>query len=121
VGHECANSNKGYKKDVQIVCTLLSVDGENSPEILAAITTSAALHVSQIPWNGPISTMRVGYVSDNGDDLFIINPAEDVQDYSKLDLIVSSTGKKVVMIETQAEQLADSIVYSGRRESEEAS
>src|SRR3989344_382674 len=101
---------KGYKKDVQVVCTMLSVDGENSPEILAAITTSAALHISGIPWDGPISTMRVAYVRDNGDDIFVLNPAEDVQEYSLLDLVVSSTEDKVIMIEAQAEELPEKIL-----------
>lgn len=107
---------KEFKKEVQIVCTLLSVDGEHSPEILAAITTSAALHVSQIPWNGPISTMRVGYVHENNEDCFVINPAEDVQEYSKLDLVVSSTKNKVLMIETQAEELSEELVAQGIKE-----
>src|SRR3989338_5953460 len=105
---------KSFKRDVQVVCILLSFDGEHSPEILAAIWTSAALHVSQIPWKGPISTMRVGYVSEEGDEeAFIINPTEDVQDYSKLDLIVSSTNKKVLMIETMAEQVSEHILIEG--------
>ena len=105
---------KSFKRDVQVVCILLSFDGEHSPEILAAIGTSAALHISQIPWRGPISTMRVGYVSEEGDEeAFIINPTEDVQDYSKLDLIVSSTNKKVLMIETMAEQVSEHILIEG--------
>jgi len=105
---------KGYKKDVQIVCTLLSYDGENSPDMLAAITVSAGLHVSSIPWAGPISTTRVGYV-DNGEDApsYVVNPSEDVQDYSKLDLVVSSDVDKVFMIETQAEEVAESVVIEG--------
>ncbi len=101
---------KSYKKEVQVICTLLSFDGENSPEILAAITSSAALHLSSIPWDGPISTMRVAYIQENGDDLFVINPAEDVQEYSQLDLIVSSKKDKVIMIETQAEELPESVL-----------
>lgn len=105
---------KEYKKDVQIICTLLSYDGVNSPDMLAAITTSAGLHLSQIPWAGPISTMRVGYVAEEGaEGSYVVNPTEDVQDYSSLDLVVSSTGKKVVMIETQAKELSEDIVRQG--------
>lgn len=52
---------KNLRRDIQIIITLLSVDGENSPEILAAMAVSAALHLSSIPWNGPISTMRANW------------------------------------------------------------
>lgn len=100
-----------YRKDVQIIITLLSVDGVNSPDILSAIATSAALHLSPIPWNGPISTVRVGYVKNNGDKgALLVSPTEDDQKYSTLDLIVSSTKEKVVMIETRAEELSESTI-----------
>jgi polyribonucleotide nucleotidyltransferase len=106
---------KAYKNEVQVVCTPLSIDGENSPDMLAAITASAALHLSGIPWNGPISTIRMGYVTEHKDaehtpQGIVINPEEDVQDISKLDLVVSSTRKKVMMIETQAEELPEEII-----------
>lgn len=103
---------KAYKKQVQVIITLLSVDGINSPEIVSAIAVSAALHLSSIPWNGPISTMRVGFVKSKEDEKgsFVINPTEEVQKYSPLDLVVSSTSEKVVMIETQAEELPEEIV-----------
>lgn len=106
---------KNYKKQVQIVITLLSVDGINSPEIISSITASAALHASQIPWNGPISTMRVGYVKTESESegSFVVNPTEEVQKYSNLDLVVSSTANKVVMIEAQAQELGESIVLKG--------
>lgn len=106
---------KEYKKEVQIICTVLSVDNVNSPDVLAAITTSAALHVSQIPWNGPISLIRVGYKGGDNPTL-IVNPTEEVQKVSELELLVASTAKKVVMIETQAEQLSDEIVLQGIEE-----
>lgn len=105
---------KAYKKDVQIIITLLSVDGVNSPEILSAITTSAALHLSPIPWDGPISTLRVGYVqNEEKEGAYVVNPTEDEELYSTLDLIVSSTKEKVVMIETKAEILSEEIVLKG--------
>ncbi|NMB84429.1 polyribonucleotide nucleotidyltransferase [Candidatus Roizmanbacteria bacterium] len=105
---------KGYRKDVQVIITLLSVDGINSPEILAAIATSAALHISSIPWNGPISTMRVGYVKDKDVGSYITNPTEDDMRYSALDLVVSSTDKdKVIMIETKSEELSEDIIKQG--------
>lgn len=105
---------KSYKKDVQIIITLLSVDGVNSPEILSAIATSAALHLSSIPWEGPISTIRVGYIkNEEKEGSYVINPTEDEELYSALDLIVSSTKEKVVMIETKAEILSEDVVLNG--------
>lgn len=104
---------KGFKKDIQIIITLLSIDGVNSPEILSAIAVSTAIHLSPVPWNGPISTVRVGYITNNGTGGFVVNPKEEEQSFSTLDLIVSSTGSKVLMIETEAEQLSEDIVIEG--------
>lgn len=101
---------KGYRKDIQIIITLLSVDGVNSPEILSAIGVSAALHFSPIPWTGPIGVMRVGYVKNENEGTYVVNPTEDDQKYSVLDLIVASLKNKVVMIETKAEELAEKII-----------
>ena len=101
---------KNYKREVQIVITLLSVDSENDPEILAAIATSAALHVSPVPWNGPISTLRVGYITTEGkEEAFIVNPNDHEKGYSILDLIVSSTREKIIMIETGAQEIEENI------------
>ncbi len=104
---------KTYKKDVQIIATLLSVDGINSPDMLSAIAVSAALHLSKIPWNGPIATLRAGYIKNEGAGSIVINPTEEEQVYSVMDLIVSSTKEKVVMIETEAEELAESVIAEG--------
>ena len=101
---------KNYKREVQIVITLLSVDSENDPEILAAIAVSAALHVSPVPWNGPISTLRVGYITTEGkEEAFIVNPNDHEKGYSILDLIVSSTKEKIIMIETGAQEIDETI------------
>lgn len=106
---------KTYKKQVQVVVTLLSVDGVTSPEIISAIATSAGLYLSSIPWDGPISTMRIGYVkteeSLKGD--LILNPTQEDQKFSKLDLVVSTAKDKVLMIETQAEEVEDEIIQQG--------
>ncbi len=106
---------KTYKKQVQVVITLLSIDGVNAPEILSAIAVSAALSASSIPWAGPISTSRVGYVtsSENKETGFVINPTETEQDFSSLDLVVSSTRDKVLMIETKANMIKDEIIQEG--------
>lgn len=105
--------SKSYRKDIQIIITLLSVDGVNSPDILAAIATSAAIHLSPVPWNGPISTLRVGYVKNDKTGSFIVNPTDDDQKFSTLDLIVSSTKERVVMIEAKAEELMESVIQEG--------
>jgi polyribonucleotide nucleotidyltransferase len=110
---------KGFRQEVQIIVTLLSVDGVNSPEILAALTTSAALHLSPIPWAGPIATLRIGYIKATGGDnsfgegSFVVNPDEEEEKYSILDLVVSSTKEKVVMIETKAEELPENLLLEG--------
>jgi len=105
---------KGFRQEVQIIVTLLSVDGVNSPEILAALTTSAALHLSPIPWAGPIATLRIGYIKANGSEgSFIVNPDEEDEKYSILDLVVSSAKEKVLMIETKAEELPENLLLEG--------
>jgi len=106
---------KTYKKQVQVVVTLLSIDGVNAPEVLSAIAVSAALSVSSIPWDGPISTVRIGYVTseENKESAFILNPTENEQEFSDLDLIVSSTREKVLMIETKAAMMKDELIREG--------
>lgn len=106
---------KAYKKQVQVIVTLLSIDNENSPDILAVIAASAALHSSSIPWAGPISTLRVGYIKneESPEGRFVLNPTEADQLLSSLDLVVSSTKDKVLMLETKAEQVDDQIIQDG--------
>ncbi|PIV70956.1 polyribonucleotide nucleotidyltransferase, partial [Candidatus Roizmanbacteria bacterium CG17_big_fil_post_rev_8_21_14_2_50_39_7] len=87
----------------------MSIDGVNSPDILAALTVVAALQASPIPWKGPIATSRVGAVK-NGEVTFIVNPTEEDQKFSVLDLVVSSSEEKVVMIETRAEELKEDLI-----------
>lgn len=100
---------KEYKNEVQVVVTVLSVDGENQPDVLSIITTSAALAISPIPWKGPIAAVRVGLVKeqDNGAWELIINPHTDELSFSELDLVVSQTREKTVMIETEAREVAE--------------
>ena len=84
---------KSFKRQVQIVITLLSIDGVNSPELISAITVSAALHISTIPWQGPISTMRVGYIKPNGNEgTIVVNPNEETQAFSTLAITLSGRG-----------------------------
>ncbi|PIP14939.1 polyribonucleotide nucleotidyltransferase [Candidatus Roizmanbacteria bacterium CG22_combo_CG10-13_8_21_14_all_35_9] len=103
---------KTYKKQVQVVVTLLSVDGVNDPAVLSAIAASAALTVSSVPWAGPISTVRIGYItsSENKETELILNPTENEEEFSSLDLVVSSTKDKILMIETKANMIKDEII-----------
>ena len=104
---------KELKKDVQVIITVLSVDGENAPDILAAITTSAALAISKIPWNGPISTARVGLLKQNGEEELVVSPNSSEDDFLELDLIVSSRNNKAIMIEAGAKQVPEEKVAEG--------
>ncbi|MFW6109826.1 MAG: polyribonucleotide nucleotidyltransferase [Patescibacteria group bacterium] len=98
----------GYKKDVQVIITALSVDEENDAELLAAVASSAALAVSDIPWDGPIGTVRVGY--DSEEDDFILNPPLNTLVENDLNLIVSGTEEKVIMIDASGNEVDDDAV-----------
>jgi len=107
---------KTFKKQVQVVITLLSVDGDNSAEIVSAIAASAALAVSSVPWSGPISTTKIGYVAPaegEKEGNLVINPTDDEQSFSILNLVVSTTKEKVIMIETDAGMVKDEIIQEG--------
>jgi len=105
---------KGYGDEVQVVVTILSVDGENEPNVVALNAVSAALAISPIPWNGPIGGVCLGYVPPkNGEQgHFLLNPAESEVPFCDLDLVVSATSSKILMIEAGAQEVAESIVLS---------
>ncbi len=104
---------KELKKDVQVVITVLSVDCENKPDIIAAITTSAALAISKVPWNGPIGTTRVGLLKKDDEEELVINPLTSEDPFVDLDLVVSSLNNKSVMIEAGAKQVSEELVDRG--------
>mgnify|MGYP006285353803 FL=1 len=87
-----------YKEEVQVAVVVLSADKENDPDILALIGGSAALAVSDIPWQGPIGASRVGLVEDE----FVINPTTDEREQSELEFVVAGSGEAVVMVEGSA-------------------
>ncbi len=97
--------NHRMRSEVQVVTTVLSVDGENDPDLVAIIAASAALSISEIPWNGPVGAVRVGKV--NGD--FVLNPASEERDSANnsLDLLLSGTKDKINMIEAGANELPE--------------
>ncbi len=91
---------KTYKHDVQVIITVLSVDGENDPDVLGLVATSAAIAISPIPWNGPVSGVRMGYVHADGTEAsLLVNPRVSEQTLSDFDFIVASSRDKVVMLE----------------------
>ncbi len=92
---------KAYNHDVQVIITVLSMDGENDPDVLALVATSAAIAISPIPWNGPISGVRIGYVKDaqSVKGAFLVNPTSAEQATSEFDFVVSSSREKVIMLE----------------------
>lgn len=94
---------KEFKKDVQVVATVLSVDLENDPAILSAVAASAALATSSIPWNGPIGTLRVGLKEDN----CFANPTTPELEFSELDLVMTSGKDAVFMLEAGARQVPE--------------
>ncbi len=96
----------GYKNDTQVIITVLQHDLENNPDILAMIATSAALTLSGVPFMGPIGGARVGYI--NGE--YILNPHVDEMEESSLDLIVAGTQDAVLMVESEANELAEDIM-----------
>ncbi len=92
---------KTYKNDVQVIVTILSVDGENDSDVLGLIATSAAIAISPIPWSGPIAGVRMGYVrgTDGEKDAYLVNPTITEQDMSEFDFIVVAGKEKIVMLE----------------------
>ena len=100
-----------FRNDVSVMCTVMAVDHDCSPEIAALIGTSAALAISDIPWNGPVGALKVGLV----DGKLVLNPDSEQRKVSDLDVTVVSTGKKVVMIEAGANQVPNDVMFEAIR------
>ncbi len=98
---------KDLRNDVSIVCTVLSVEQDNAPEFCAMIGSSAAVSISDIPFNGPIAAVYVGLI----DGEFIINPTEAQRAVSDLNLTVAGSYEKVVMIEAGANEVPEDVMY----------
>jgi polyribonucleotide nucleotidyltransferase len=97
---------KTWHNDIQIIITVLSVDHQNDPSILGVIGGSAALAISEVPFEGPVGAVQVGYI--NGQ--LVLNPTLAELDNSALDLVVASTRKAVVMVEAGAKEVSEDIV-----------
>src|SRR5947207_11881256 len=96
----------GFVNETQVVCTVLSHDLENDPDIVAMIGASAALTISGIPFLGPIAGARVGYVEGN----YVLNPTVSQLPRSDLDLVVAGTGEGVLMVESEARELSEHVM-----------
>ena len=104
-----------FRNDVSIMATVMSVDHDCSPEIAALIGTSAALAISDIPWNGPVGAVKMGLV----DGELVINPTSEQRKVSDLDVTVVSTGKKVVMIEAGANEVPNDKMFEAIQKAHE--
>ncbi len=94
---------EGMRNDVQVVIMPLCIDGVNKPDIVGMIAATLALHISNIPFNGPVAGVRIGMVT--GD--FIINPTPEEIEFSELQMVVMGDGKKITMVDCDAKELDD--------------
>jgi len=96
----------GFRNETQVICTVLSHDLENDPDIVSLVGTSAALTISGIPFLGPIGAARVGYK----DGAYQLNPRMNERENSVLDLVVAGTAEGVLMVESEAEELSEAVM-----------
>jgi polyribonucleotide nucleotidyltransferase len=94
---------EGFYNEINVICQVLSYDGENEPDILAMVGASAALTLSGVPFMGPIAAARVGYV----DGEYILNPTDEQVAAGSLDLVVAGTHDAVMMVESEAKELSE--------------
>jgi polyribonucleotide nucleotidyltransferase len=97
---------KGFKNEVQVVATVISLNPEVNPDIPALIGASAALAISGMPFQGPIGAARVGYI----DGAYVLNPSKTELTTSKLDLVVAGTADAVLMVESEADCLSEEVM-----------
>ena len=99
----------GFYNEVQVVCTVISLNPEIDPDIPAMIGASAAMAISGVPFNGPIGAARVGYI--NGQ--YVLNPTASQLKDSRMDLVVAGTESAVLMVESEADQLSEEVMLGG--------
>ncbi len=107
---------KGFRNDVQVICTALSADEQNPLDVLAINAASAAVMLSDIPWEGPVAAVRVGYI----DDHFVINPTFADMENSLLDLRLAGTADGILMVEAGANELPEKMILEAMRFGHEA-
>ena len=106
----------GFKKETQVICTVLSVDNENDPDVVALTAASAALAVSDVPFLGPVGAVRVGYT----DNQIVINPTTEQLERGQLNMVVAGTQEAIVMVEGGAQELPEDIVLSALESAHQA-
>jgi polyribonucleotide nucleotidyltransferase len=99
----------GYQNETQVISTVLSADKQNDPDMLAMVGASCALGISNIPFQGPIAGVRVGFI----DGEYVLNPTKDQLEESRMDLIVAGTRNAVVMVEGGTDSLSEEEVLAG--------
>jgi polyribonucleotide nucleotidyltransferase len=97
---------KGFKNEIQVIVTVMSLDPEINPDIPAIIGASAAISLSGAPFNGPVGAARVGYI----DGEYVLNPSYTALEDSQLELVVAGTDTAVLMVESEAKQLSEDIM-----------
>jgi len=102
---------KGFRNETQIITTVLSADLENNPDVLGAVGASAALMLSDIPFGGPVGTVRVGYVNDQ----FIVNPTDSQLQESPIDIVVAGTQDAVVMVEAGTKEVSEELILEAMK------
>lgn len=98
-----------FYNETQVICTVLSYDNVNDPDIVSVIGASAALTLSGLPFMGPVGAARVAYINDQ----FVLNPTLEQMPASKLDLVVAGTQEGVLMVESEAKELPEDIMLQG--------
>ncbi|MDY2946867.1 MAG: polyribonucleotide nucleotidyltransferase [Mannheimia varigena] len=108
---------ESFFNEIQVIATVVSVNPQISPDLVAMIGASAALSLSGVPFNGPIGAARVGFINDQ----FVLNPTTSEQKISRLDLVVAGTDKAVLMVESEAdilteEQMLSAVVFGHQQQ-----
>ncbi|MBI2633053.1 MAG: polyribonucleotide nucleotidyltransferase [Parcubacteria group bacterium] len=99
--------DQDLRRDVQIIATVLAIDGENDPDITALYGAAIALHISDIPWDGPIAGMRVGNINSE----WALNPTSEAQKKSIMDMTVAGSEDHIVMLESGAQEITETQAY----------
>ncbi len=100
--------SEGITNEVQVINTVFSYDGQNDPDMLALLGVGLGLEISQIPFHGPIAGLRVGYSKET--QAYVFNPTKDERKAADLDLIVSGSGDRIVMVEAGAKEVTEEIM-----------
>ena len=108
--------SKGLHNEIQVILTVLSADHENPPDVLGMVGASAALSMSQIPFEGPIGACRVGYI----DGEYIINPTYQQIAQSELNMVVSSSRDAILMVEAGSQEVSEQVILEGIQRAQEA-